>query len=1031
MFLRTPWCRLAFLSLVIALPGPARAAPREPRILILNSYHAGYRGTDDLVAGFVEQIRRRTPDADLRVESLDALENRGPEHDTWVREMLRRKYANRRFDLIYTTDDYAFDVVESARDGLFAATPLVFAGTNAFDASRIAGRLQTAGVDERPSFEDTLNLMQRLHPGLRTLLVIVDDSSTGQRNAAEMRRALAGRPDLEVRWVAGADIDRIEGELGRLRSDGAAFYMASSVPARDGTRLSSGAALRWLASSADVPIYGGWEFSLGDGIVGGRLVSLRQHGRVAADLGLDLLDGQTIADRLRPSPNVYLFDRRALDRFGIDAARLPAGSVIVHEPPAWWTRFVTPVLAVLSLGLLALAVVSTRRAVRSHRVAERERRKFATIFRTLPDIAVLTDRATGRFLDVNEAYERAHGWLAEQVIGRTSSELETWGSAQAREELLRAIGAHGSVQNHRSLFRRRNGECFPVLISSSVVRLEGRDCLALTARDISDVDARERQAAEARSFADQLLAALPIVLCVFDASRRPVRWNRVFEEVTGLSAAEIAACDAFDFIDPADRSRAIAVFEHMRDGRIRSVEARLQPKSGPSVPYQFSGTRVELGGRMHFIGAAVDIAQRVHAQEALQRERGQLEVTVAERTADLRIAKEAAEAANRAKSVFLSNMSHELRTPLNGILGMIHLALRNPSDARQEDQLRKADGAANHLLETISDVLDLARIEAGGLRLASQRFTIGELLRGLQSSLDGVAHRAGLGLRLECAPALRDRPWIGDRVRIGQVLLNLAGNALKFTRQGEVAVRASLRAAEDGRACLAFEVEDTGVGIAAADQARIFLPFEQVDGSSTRGFGGTGLGLALSRRLAESMGGTIGVRSAPGRGSTFTFTAMVEAAAADGATPGLTDLMALGAALRARHAGTRVLVVEDELLSREFLGALLRDAGLEVDEAHDGRQAIERFAAHPPRLVLMDLRLPVIDGLAATHALRARDDGRTVPIVALTANALKEDREACLAAGMNAFLAKPAPPREVLDVVLRLLDAAASAAAPP
>jgi CheY-like chemotaxis protein len=263
--------------------------------------------------------------------------------------------------------------------------------------------------------------------------------------------------------------------------------------------------------------------------------------------------------------------------------------------------------------------------------------------------------------------------------------------------------------------------------------------------------------------------------------------------------------------------------------------------------------------------------------------------------------------------------------------------------------------------------------------------------------------------------------------------MNLVGNALKFTPAGHVTVRAlSPEPEPDGaQVRLVFEVEDSGIGIHAEDLQRIFVPFEQVDASSTRSHGGTGLGLALSQRLAQAMGGSIGVRSEPGVGSCFSFSLLVHEAPATATAPADDDLVALVARIRSRHGGAAVLVVEDDPLNREILHALLEDAGLQVVEAADGAQAVaaaRQQRPQPLRLVLMDVRLPVLNGLDATRSVRASGPQGQMPVIALTANAFAEDRQACTDAGMNDFLVKPVKPETVLAAVLKWLEAGAVAA---
>ena len=400
------------------------------------------------------------------------------------------------------------------------------------------------------------------------------------------------------------------------------------------------------------------------------------------------------------------------------------------------------------------------------------------------------------------------------------------------------------------------------------------------------------------------------------------------------------------------------------------------------------------------------------------------------------IAKEMAETASRAKSTFLANVSHELRTPLNGILGLTSLAMRRATDEKQREQLAKVEGASRHLLAIINDILDISRIEADRLTLAPLDFTFAKVVDDLFALCEPLARAKGLSLAVEVAPGLRERRFRGDPVRVGQVLLNLVGNAIKFTERGGVTVRAAAVGPAESGAVVRFEVADTGIGIAPEALERLFTPFEQADGSLTRRYGGTGLGLAISRRLVELMGGTIEVASTVGAGSTFRFT--VRLAEAGGGVAGETESGEEGGIeqqLRERFGGTRVLLVEDDPINRDVFRELLKHAGLEVDEAHDGEQAVAMAGQRPYALVLMDVQMPRMNGLEATRALRADPRHAALPIVAVTANSLEGDREACLAAGMNDHVAKPvAVPRlyaKVLEWLSRRAGVTSGSASSP
>jgi two-component system, sensor histidine kinase and response regulator len=380
-------------------------------------------------------------------------------------------------------------------------------------------------------------------------------------------------------------------------------------------------------------------------------------------------------------------------------------------------------------------------------------------------------------------------------------------------------------------------------------------------------------------------------------------------------------------------------------------------------------------------------------------------------------AKDQAESANRAKSEFLANMSHEIRTPLNAIVGLTHLLAEGITDTRQRGYLEKASAAAEHLLTILNDILDLSKIEAGRMQLEAVDFQLGTLVTEILGLIEPRAVSKGIALVRELDPAL---PFAarGDPLRLRQVLVNLLSNAVKFTDQGSVVLRSRVLEQDVRGVRLHFEVEDTGIGIDPDALQRLFEPFEQVDGSIARRYGGTGLGLAISRRLVRAMGGELGVESRPGVGSTFAFSLRLaccsgEALARmgagwDGPSPDAAKL-----ALNGAH----VLVAEDDPINREVARDLLKGVGIRADLVENGQQVLEYATRSRYDLVLMDLQMPVLNGLETTRRLRGLPGYAQTPIVAMTASAFREDRERCLAAGMTDHIGKPVDPARLYGML--------------
>ncbi|MFS2005039.1 PAS domain S-box protein [Duganella sp. CT11-25] len=753
-------------------------------------------------------------------------------------------------------------------------------------------------------------------------------------------------------------------------------------------------------------------------------------GRSVEQLAPEAMRSNGRARELFSRPNL---PGRVLCAIRADGSSFPA---MVHISPVE--------LAGQDLVIMTLRDMTQRQRAEEALQASSER--YRQIVQTAAEGIWMTN-ADDRTTFVNPTLAQMLDYEVEQMMGRAMTDfMDDAGRALLKQHLQHRLS--GEASQGDVCFLRRDGSSVWCLLSTTVINSDAGH-YAGTLAMLTDITAR-RQAEGALRDSSQRLASIfnavtnGLVMvdghgAVIERNAAAARMLAHTEDLAGDGLWQGVREDGTPY-DGASHPVRLALVTGIS---VRDVVMGLARPDGARHWLSVNAEPIpdQSGAVQLVVASLTDITDRKRGEDALRELNEHLEERVAIRTGELEHARQVAEEANQTKGQFLANMSHEIRTPMNGVIGMAYLALKTELDPRQRDYLEKIRFAGEHLLGIIDDILDISKIEAGKLEIEQVDFALDHVIQTLTTVVAPKAASRDLELVYDLDPTL-PRVLRGDPLRLGQVLINYANNAIKFSEKGRIEVRVR-QVVGDAHGCLLrFEVSDCGIGLSEAEIDKLFQSFQQADTSTTREYGGTGLGLAICKQLAQLMGGEVGVRSRPGQGSTFWFTARLGISSAtvpaliDRVKDAAAELLASSrsAAVMAALKNARILLVEDNTFNQQIALEMLEEVGSSVCLAANGMEALELLRQTAFDCVLMDVQMPLMDGLEATRRIRADPRLADMRVLAMTATATSEDRVRCIEAGMDDFISKPIQPALMYQTIANWLPERAEGApreAPP
>ncbi|BBD08624.1 ABC transporter substrate binding protein [Desulfovibrio ferrophilus] len=1118
------YARLFITCLILLFCSNANSASNDQRALLISSYHPGFPTFFQQIDGIKSIFE--PAGVMLDVEFMDSKRFPGPEDIAHFKRQLSHKLAVApRYDIILTSDDNALRFALDNRHKLFPSIPLVFCGLNNVNLALAQdAEPNITGVIESISLSETLALIHRLSPSTTQVAVIADGTPSGQSDLRKLRRLSQTNPNLEIHELLLADMsfEELTQKLSKLGKN-TSILLLSAYRDKSGLSMSFADSLSLIRRHAKAPVFHLWEHGLGQGILGGKVVSHESQGRTAAQLALRILQGE-LAEQIKVVPgeaaNLYIFDALELKRWNISEDLLPPGSLLLNRPKTFYETHQSLIQisggAILILLVVIALLTKTLRALRRAETALIESEaKYRGYIENAPDGLFVFDK-TGRFHEVNRAGCEMTGYTQDEFLQLNfPNPLAEHDHPRAQNNFAMLI-EKGTVQAQYDV-RRKDGTIISVLTTAA--KLSDNLFVAL-GKDITELQKTKEALEQSKSRHSIVFNNSPLGIILYNEQGTIVDCNERFIDIMGSSRHQLIG---FNTIGQTESNELRQALKTALNGEIGIFEGPYVSVTGGKASYiRVNFNPVHPGkSPTEVIATLEDFSQRIQAEQAL-RESEERHTALSRATAEaifisdkgvcieanqsasdmfgysneeligifgtdviapesrelvkqnilsgaenpyealavrkdgstfwaefqgrmftykgkptratavrditmrkeaertLLQAKEQAEAVSRAKSQFLANMSHEIRTPINGVMGMLQLMGMTPLNHDQREYVDNAVLSCQRLTRLLGDILDMSRIEAGKIQLRDELISMSEILDEVKSTYSTLATSAGIELNIRCHPEVPPQV-IGDELRLRQILLNLVGNACKFTQHGAVSIDVSrLETSKPETSRLLFMVSDTGPGISDALVDSMFSTFTQAEGTYSRKHQGAGLGLPIVKNLVELLEGSLAVESLPGQGTTFYISIGFKLPTQEKSISMPTPPKTAQAASKAK-----ILLVEDERISSLSLVKMLENQGCTVRAAYNGQQALDTLREESFDCIFMDIQMPLMDGLEATKIIRTSPEfvhRAHIPIVAMTAHAMAGDRAGFMEGGMTAYVSKPVEFSEILDVLQEVLE---------